>query len=282
MFCSRCGATMRDDAAFCPNCGVSAQPGGADAQIPGVQPPVAAGPGLAPTAYVQPETDGKAVASLVLGILSFMFSVLTGIPAVILGHISRSEIRRSAGRLGGDGMALAGLILGYLSFVWIIPIILIIAAIAIPNLMRARIAANQSAAAATVRTLDTAEATYSSIYESAGYADLTTLGPGAATCRGEPNQRHACIIDVTLGCLAGTSGQWCVRDGYKYSIVLPVHPGSHVPDDYVITATPENSSVGQTNYCSAPDMVVRSYRGPPLSTPVQSDAECQGGEFLPI
>src|SRR5579859_7493638 len=52
----------------------------------------------------------------------------------------------------------------------VVAIILIIAAIAIPNLMRARIAANESAGASTVRTLNTAEVTYSTTYASFGYA----------------------------------------------------------------------------------------------------------------
>ena len=52
----------------------------------------------------------------------------------------------------------------------VVAIILIIAAIAIPNLMRARIAANESAGASTVRTLNTAEVTYSTTYSSMGYA----------------------------------------------------------------------------------------------------------------
>ena len=65
----------------------------------------------------------------------------------------------------------------------VVAIILIIAAIAIPNLMRARIAANESAGASTVRTLNTAEATYSTTYASFGYApNLTTLGPNGVDC----------------------------------------------------------------------------------------------------
>jgi hypothetical protein len=275
MFCSRCGTTMRDDAAYCPNCGATVQAGSPGVPAPGVQPHGPAGPGAPPVAYVQPETDSKAVASLVLGVLSFIFSVLTGIPAIILGHISRSEIRKSAGRLGGDGMALAGLILGYLSLAWI-PVILIIIAIAIPNLMHARVAANEAAAASRVRTLNVSESTYSITYPTAGYADLATLGPGAATCQGEPNQRNACIIDdARFACPTGTTGAWCIKDGYRFSIVLPAHSGSNAAQDYVVTATPVNSGAGQRNYCSTSDMLVRYHRGSPLSAPLQSSEECQ-------
>ena len=85
-----------------------------------------------------------------------MFSIFAGIPAVILGHKSRGRIKRSMGALTGDGIALAGLIMGYLSFL-AIPFILIIAAIAIPNLLRARIAANEASAIGSVKTITVAQ-----------------------------------------------------------------------------------------------------------------------------
>ena len=78
---------------------------------------------------------------MVLGIASFALclSFLTGIPAIILGHISLSRIKKSMGRLKGEGMALTGLILGYIS----LPSILIIAAIAIPNFLSYQAKAKQ-------------------------------------------------------------------------------------------------------------------------------------------
>jgi len=67
-------------------------------------------------AYCPPATtSGLAVASLVMGILSFtVFPVLPGVLAVIFGHSALSSIRSSEGRLMGDGLAIAGLILGYM------------------------------------------------------------------------------------------------------------------------------------------------------------------------
>lgn len=62
-----------------------------------------------------------AVASLVLGILSlFCLGPITGIPAIICGHISRRKIRRSGGALTGSRMALAGLIMGYLTTILVV------------------------------------------------------------------------------------------------------------------------------------------------------------------
>ena len=98
----------------------------------------------------------------------------------------------------------------------VVAIILIIAAIAIPNLLRARIAANESSAVSSIRTINTAEVTYQSAYPTWGYADtLGKLGPGGvgATCpAGGPTQANACLIDSVLAnaTAAGTakSGYW--------------------------------------------------------------------------
>jgi hypothetical protein len=54
--------------------------------------------------------SGKAVASLVLGILSMFCNVVTGLPALILGILALRDIGRSRGRLGGNGLAIAGII----------------------------------------------------------------------------------------------------------------------------------------------------------------------------
>ena len=82
-------------------------------------------------------TSAQAIWSLILGILSFLcFGLFTGIPAVICGHLARSNIKKSQGALTGGGMALAGLILGYIGIV--VTTIGIVAAIAIPNFMAYR------------------------------------------------------------------------------------------------------------------------------------------------
>ncbi len=84
----------------------------------------------------------------------------------------------------------------------VVAIILIIAAIAIPNLLRARIAANESSAVSSIRTINTAEVTYQSAYPTVGYsANLVSLGPGAglqACPAGGPTQTTACLVDGAL------------------------------------------------------------------------------------
>src|SRR5207302_9251523 len=81
----------------------------------------------------------------------------------------------------------------------VVAIILIIAAIAIPNLLRARIAANESSAAASIRTIGTAELSYANAYPSVGYpATLDVLGPVNSGCTAGPAVGAVCIIDLVL------------------------------------------------------------------------------------
>ncbi len=66
--------------------------------------------------YPATETNIWAIVSLVSGILGWIGVFgLGGIAAVIAGHVAKSQIRSSAGRMGGDGLATAGLVLGYLN-----------------------------------------------------------------------------------------------------------------------------------------------------------------------
>src|SRR6185295_12064356 len=153
MLCTQCAQPVPEGATSCPTCG--RQTALTQYSVGGLPPlpPTTSGP-------VAPEkTSGLAIASLIFGLL-FLFFPLS-IVAIVFGHISLSQIKKSAGRLGGKGLAIAGLVLGYLG-VAIIPLILIIAAIAIPNLLRARIAANEASAVNAVRRISTAQMTYQS------------------------------------------------------------------------------------------------------------------------
>jgi hypothetical protein len=88
----------------------------------------------------QSKTSGLATTSLVLGIFAIVLCFvgpLFAIPAVICGHMAHSRIKNSGGLLGGKGLATGGLITGYLSFA-MIPVVGLLAAIAIPNFVKAR------------------------------------------------------------------------------------------------------------------------------------------------
>jgi prepilin-type processing-associated H-X9-DG protein len=77
---------------------------------------------------VEARTSGKAIASLVLGLLSLVCTLFTGIPAIILGALGLSDIGRSGGRIGGKGMATAGIILGGIGAI-LVPIALLLPAV---------------------------------------------------------------------------------------------------------------------------------------------------------
>ena len=74
----------------------------------------------------------------------------------------------------------------------VVAIILIIAAIAIPNLIRAKIAANESAAAGSLRAINTAEMSFLNAYPTSGYATLAALASGGV---------HPCVASSTSACL---------------------------------------------------------------------------------
>ena len=93
----------------------------------------------------------------------------------------------------------------------VIAIILVIAAIAIPNLLRSRTAANQASAVSSLRTLSTAEVTYATTYNIGYSANLTDLGPPATGV--SPNSTAADIIDSVL---AGTGGP-SEKSGYLFT-----------------------------------------------------------------
>ena len=109
----------------------------------------------------EPKNCGLAVWSLVLGILAVVLSIacigpLFAIPAVICGHMGYSRVKRSGGALSGEGLALGGVITGYLSFA-LIPMIGLLAAIAIPNFVKARSTAQMNACISNLRQIDGAK-----------------------------------------------------------------------------------------------------------------------------
>lgn len=182
-------------------------------------------------------------------------------PAVMWGYGDEKALREVSRSSGAD----AGLFM-------------IGAAIAMPNLLRARTAANESAAVGMVRTTVTAEFTYKTSYPEIGYArDFARLGGDAANPSNHTPQ-HASLIEPMLGSPNCTSGTWCLKSGYRFTIKATCIAQNCM--EYVVAATPESSSRGSRNFCATSDAVVRFQAGEPLKI-APTVAECKRWARLP-
>lgn len=148
----------------------------------------------------------------------------------------------------------------------VVAIILIIAAIAVPNLLRAKMAANESSAVGSIRAIITAEISYSSSYPSVGFAaSLAQLG-GASPCTASP--ATACLIESNL-----SSGS---KAGYNFSAI-----GSGGPPNSQYYATAVPITAGQTgtrSFCAFEDGTIRV---DPTGAAIPSEAACQALQPLP-
>jgi len=139
----------------------------------------------------------------------------------------------------------------------VVAIILVIAAIAIPNLLRSRIAANESSAVGSLRTINSAEILYVTAYPATGFAiALGELGPGATgTCPSTPTTATACFLDKVLGCSTAMSGgQTCAKDGYNFSVTTP---GNYPETFYQSNASPISPQTGTRYFYSDASAVIR-------------------------
>ncbi|MCY7347713.1 MAG: DUF4190 domain-containing protein [Pyrinomonadaceae bacterium] len=185
----------------------------------------------------QPENlkSGLAIASMILGILGFVTSILLiGVliapVGLIFGIVALVKANKKPNVYGGKGFAIAGIVLSAM----IVLFIPIIAAIAIPNFLAARRAANEGSAITAMRTLSGAEMTFMSVDGSGKCADLQALS----------SQK---LIDPVLG-----KGE---RNGYRFTVLnLPVIGGG-----CEIHAVPQTSSIGTRSfYFSTEDGVIRA------------------------
>jgi type IV pilus assembly protein PilA len=131
----------------------------------------------------------------------------------------------------------------------VVAIILIIAAIAIPTLTRARVAADESSAVGSMRSINSAEISYNAAYPAVGFTTtLSQLGSPAAGCT--PSTANGCFIDSVL-----TSG---MKSGYTFA--LAANGGTPIPQtNYSVVATPQFAGyTGARYFCSFEDAVVRN------------------------
>jgi prepilin-type N-terminal cleavage/methylation domain-containing protein len=149
----------------------------------------------------------------------------------------------------------------------VVAIILIIAAIAIPNLLRSKMSANEAAAVSVLRNIHNSQATYINQFSnSVGYADtLVKLGPGNPC-----DKTHACLVDFLVGCTT----EPCPKSGYTFFMTSDSKAEPFT--DYAATGTPLNwNASGSKNYCTADDGVLRYEKVPStsLTAPV-THADC--------
>ena len=209
-FCLGCGNSLAEGERFCSVCGKDSTSSAA----PRIDPGIAFG--------LAPETSGKAIFSLICGFLSVFFPFAFG--AVIFGHLSLSEIRRSAGRLTGRALAVTGIIFGYLGVAFLL--FLIGLGIYTWQAQEKRIQANRAhktsssspttpaerlnnnSPVSAVRSVNMAEIAYAQQHQTAGYTcslpDLKNAwGLGNDLARGKSNgyifELHNCTATETNG-----------------------------------------------------------------------------------
>jgi prepilin-type N-terminal cleavage/methylation domain-containing protein len=144
---------------------------------------------------------------------------------------TQGAIRNTGSRL--DGFSLVEILV-------VVMVILIIAAIAIPNLVHGKMRANEAVAVLSVKTIHTAQALYNNTYPDVGYASsLANLGSNGSTCE-RPTSTGSCLImDEAL-----TSG---LKSGYMFEIV---GDGNKPTSGYTVNAQPESSSSGRCGISS--------------------------------
>jgi type IV pilus assembly protein PilA len=136
----------------------------------------------------------------------------------------------------------------------VVAIILIIAAIAIPNLLRSKMAANEASAVASLRTYNTAIVSYQTTYGSDPTTDLSELGPAAT-----PSSTAADLVDNLLGSATPN------KSGYAFTYT-PV-TGAATVTQYTLIAAPQTFNVtGQRNFFTDQSGVIRQ-----STTSTQSD-----------
>ena len=203
------------------------------------------------------QQKGLAIAALILGILSFFtFGLLFvgAIAGIILAAKAMGRVSREPWRYGGRGMAIAGLVLSITSLVSAAPVG-IIAAIAIPNLLAARRAANEASAIHSLRTISSAELTYQS-----NFAKFGTLQELAANG----------LIDSNLG--SGT------KNGYTFTVTL----NSENPEAFEVSGVPQTyRSSGTRSFYIDETFIIRggdNYGGPStkMDDPLGQEVESPG------
>ena len=152
----------------------------------------------------------------------------------------------------------------------VVAIILVIAAIAIPNLLQARVAANEASAVGSLSAIKSSEVTYTTAYPTVGFSpDIASLG-GPSPCT--PSSSTACLLDSFLSSSIPGSGG---KSGFVYLATGIIHAGSLNNSAFVAAAAPVLAhSTGNHDYCTTNDGVLRSQLANPADVPVNTLVAC--------
>lgn len=243
--CPECGFVGWADAECCKKCGAPVMAG---SENPAEQFEPAYGYNYQQPAYAynyqtqyagyQPEPSQKlAITSLVSGILNFLFLgifIVTTIAGIVISAVALKRINRQPHLYGGKSLAVGGLVMNLVSLLAIVPI-LMIAAIAIPNLLASRRAANEGAAIVSVRKLHNAEMSHYIMQRR--YGNLTDL-----------MQQEFIGPDLADG----------ERSGYRFAIEILNDRGDGLPGFTVVAVPREYGSTGTRSFFVDHTGVVRA------------------------
>jgi len=154
------------------------------------------------------------------------------------------------GRFRSSGFSLVELLI-------VVAIILIIAAIAIPNLVRSRIAANEASAVSTLRMLNNAEVTFALTFSSGYTENFTRLGPPPAGTQADFNR--ADLVDPVLAGLgAGGGATSFTKSGYTFAYTPIGGSTIGAVTSYQITSDPQiRGSSGQRSFFTNEPLLIR-------------------------
>ena len=266
--CPECGFVGWADVEACKRCGAPIAPRSADQPVE----QSAALQSVEQTAEYQthyypagtnpfPEDlkTGWSVASLALGLANFLLLGIFLIPTVVgivVSVVALKKIKRQPFQYGGKGMAIAGLVMNIVSVAVLIPILLI-AAIAIPNLLASRRAANEGNAIRALTAIHSAEATYSATVGNGQFGTLLDL-----------NRQNLIASKLAAGTFSG----------YRFNVEAISDKGDGLPGYVAVGVPTEYGSTGKRSFYIDETGVIRGgdMNGSEASKydpPLRSDSE---------
>jgi type IV pilus assembly protein PilA len=159
----------------------------------------------------------------------------------------------------------------------VVAIILIIAAIAIPNLLRSKIAANEAAAASALKTIGTSNVLYSSLYNQGFAGTLAQMGPPGGGC-GTVSSACADLLDALLSGVSPSAAA-PTKNGYTFTYATAnASPTPSSPNStYSAVATPAGpSSTGVSTFCMDGGNIYVIWRDTSGASTSASAAGCAG------